>query len=107
MDLYNALSHTVSMSNEKKAALAVLAYEYDRLRSQNARNEELMKGIKGELELAALESGGVLLTDDFKISIVDAEREYFGLKDAKIALGDLLKPFIKMVSFSQLRVTKR
>lgn len=88
--------------------LNTLAKIYKILQSQLKELEDEIIPYKEKLELAALEAGGKLNLDEFKVSLVEAERDIFMLKEAKLRLPmPILSPFIKKISYTQLRVLSK
>lgn len=88
--------------------LNATARTYKSLQSQVKKIEEEMKPFREALETAALDAGGVIQLPDFKISLIEATREGFSLSDARKAIPEeVLRPFVKPISYTQLRVSEK
>lgn len=85
------------------------ARTYKAIQVQIKALEAELQPYKAILEEAALNAPGMSMNvDGIKITLSEAEREIFQLADAKQALGNkILKPFIKISMFTQLRVTEK
>ena len=84
-----------------------LARRYKTIQSEIASLEEMLKPYRGTLEEAALASNGVLELDEFKVVVTPASREVFSLKEARLTLDEVLKPFIRVSKYNQLKVSER
>lgn len=84
---------------------AVLKYKELQAKVNFVLNE--MKASRSIIESAAMAAkGGVIVTEQFKVSLVDVERENFDKKAAIEALGrKKLAPFLSTTTFKQLRVS--
>jgi len=98
------LAKTIQMQPKN---LNDLARRYKTIQGEIEALEEMLKPYRGTLEEAAKESNGVLELDDFKVTVTPASREVFSLKEARLTLGEALKPFIRVSRYSQLKVTER
>lgn len=77
---------------------------FKRLKADLERIQRELDPIKSDLEMAALNAGGTLIVDGSIIKLVEASRESVSLKDAKIALGNALDPFLKTSFYTILKV---
>ncbi len=86
-----------------------VAKTYKSIKNEILALEFALEPYKMILETAALDAPGMKLDlEDFKISLIEAHRENFNLRQAKVALGiEIVSPFIKIISYSQLRVLQK
>lgn len=84
-----------------------LARRYQTIKDEIEALEEMLKPYRNSLEDAAKGSNGILVLEDFKVTVTPASREVFSLKEARLTLGEVLKPFIRVSRYSQLKVTER
>lgn len=81
---------------------------YKHLQTQIKRLEEELHCHKNALSLAALEHGRRLDLPDFKVYLIELSREHFVLEKAREVIPELtLKPHIKTIYYSQLRIATK
>ncbi len=86
-----------------------VAKVYKAIQNKQLALEFALRPYRMILEEAALNAPGMKIElERFKILLVEAHRENFNLRKAKETLPlQIIVPFIKVVSYSQLRVTEK
>lgn len=89
--------------------LDAIAQAYVQKRAEIEQAETELKFFRDVLELAATQSPNRRVeTVDHNVLVVNVEREVFSLSKARLALcEEMLKPFISISQYTQLRVTAR
>jgi hypothetical protein len=89
-----------------KSQLIETCEEYKTLKHRIQALEKQAQERKAILEEEVIKSGdNEIIAGAFKIALIEQTRESFDLKAAKPVLGDELNPFLKLTTFTQLRVS--
>jgi hypothetical protein len=114
--IIDRFSHTLSMNNLKlqtvskvqSTDLIDIARRYKALMAEMEQIERMVKPYRDTLELAAMESNGVIDLGTYRITVTPVEREVFSIKSARESLGYMiLKPFLRVSKFNQLRIVEK
>lgn len=81
--------------------------QYLALKARIESLEQALNASKEELEIAVSHSGGSLEVGTYKLHLIDCTRETFRLKEAKLHIEQVLKPYISHSQYTQLRVTAK
>lgn len=90
------------MSNQD---LKFMIEKYKRFQMEIKELEAKLKPMKEVLETEAVNHGGELIVDCFKIRLVECKRETVAIEEAKVEFGEKLNKFLKVSFFTQLRVS--
>lgn len=82
--------------------------EYVELKAQSEQLEKAMKRLRNVLEVALSgEPEHKAVIAGFRLVLIEVERDNFNLKKAKEELdGRMLRPYISISKYTQLRLTK-
>ena len=105
---YNSIMKNEISTNTISMDVEQAADKYMTLKAEIEALEEQKKLCKEVLETAVKESPDMRISlEMYEILLSDCSRESCDLKAAKKELGDILTPFIKTSTYTQLRVTKK